>query len=430
MAQQARDRVHRRCEPTPAIVLGANNATVRTWRRCTRPSPTTASACPPVLVTKITGPDGAVVYQHAHTPDQGHVLGERPPDRPCARGSDPARHRHAARPSTDLRAARPDRHRTTPTRGSAGTPSSSPPRCGWGSRSHGPTRAGQRQLVSMTPPNTRITVYGGTYPAQIWASFMKQRARRRRADAADGPAHHADDHHDAAGAEPRVRRTRWRPPSRSRCPTCRGLDAATADGTGRAGRAPGRAGRRRPRPRAQPGSVLNQSPTARQRGARGAARCGSRSPRCRPPRRRPPPRPRPRPCPAVAARPTTGRRLSPRARRGGRLSGHGLADHSPGPQRARRRPGRTRRAPASRWSRRSSPSRSLLGGWVYVLFFYDPGLMIDELADHTLPDRRPSRSVLRRTTRAGPALPPRTWPPAPSDRADEVASVQRHPGAR
>lgn len=27
----------------------------------------------------------------------------------------------------------------------------------------------------------------------------------------------------------------------------------------------------------------------------------------------------------------------------------------------------------------------LLGGWVYVLFLYDPGLMIDELADRTFP---------------------------------------------
>ncbi len=28
----------------------------------------------------------------------------------------------------------------------------------------------------------------------------------------------------------------------------------------------------------------------------------------------------------------------------------------------------------------------LLGSWVYVLFFYDPGLLIDELADRTFPD--------------------------------------------
>ena len=27
----------------------------------------------------------------------------------------------------------------------------------------------------------------------------------------------------------------------------------------------------------------------------------------------------------------------------------------------------------------------LLGSWVYVLFFYDPGLLIDELADRTFP---------------------------------------------
>ena len=27
----------------------------------------------------------------------------------------------------------------------------------------------------------------------------------------------------------------------------------------------------------------------------------------------------------------------------------------------------------------------LLGSWIYVLFFYDPGLLIDELADRTFP---------------------------------------------
>lgn len=30
---------------------------------------------------------------------------------------------------------------------------------------------------------------------------------------------------------------------------------------------------------------------------------------------------------------------------------------------------------------------ALVGGWVYVLFIYDPGLMIDELADRTFPDQ-------------------------------------------
>lgn len=28
----------------------------------------------------------------------------------------------------------------------------------------------------------------------------------------------------------------------------------------------------------------------------------------------------------------------------------------------------------------------LLGGWVYILFFYDPGLLIDELADREFPE--------------------------------------------
>ncbi|MBS1838691.1 MAG: PASTA domain-containing protein, partial [Actinobacteria bacterium] len=33
---------------------------------------------------------------------------------------------------------------------------------------------GRLQPVPMTYPNTRITVFGGTYPAQIWATFMRQ----------------------------------------------------------------------------------------------------------------------------------------------------------------------------------------------------------------------------------------------------------------
>ncbi len=32
--------------------------------------------------------------------------------------------------------------------------------------------SGRAGLVSMTPPNTPITVFGGTYPAQIWKAFM------------------------------------------------------------------------------------------------------------------------------------------------------------------------------------------------------------------------------------------------------------------
>jgi penicillin-binding protein 1A len=32
---------------------------------------------------------------------------------------------------------------------------------------------GTERLVSMVPGNTPITVFGGTYPAQIWATFMK-----------------------------------------------------------------------------------------------------------------------------------------------------------------------------------------------------------------------------------------------------------------
>ncbi len=33
-------------------------------------------------------------------------------------------------------------------------------------------------LIPMEPPRTRITVFGGTWPAQIWRLFMVQRGRR------------------------------------------------------------------------------------------------------------------------------------------------------------------------------------------------------------------------------------------------------------
>lgn len=61
----------------------------------------------------------------------------------------------------------------------------------------------------------------------------------------------------------------------------------------------------------------------------------------------------------------------------------------------------------------------LLGGWVYVLFFYDPGLLIDELADHTFPNA--AEQVCAAADAQLAALPPADMAVSPSDRADEVA---------
>ncbi len=40
---------------------------------------------------------------------------------------------------------------------------------------------------------------------------------------------------------------------------------------------------------------------------------------------------------------------------------------------------------------------ALMGGWVYILFFYDPGLMIDELPDRAFPDQAEQVCAAART---------------------------------
>ena len=46
---------------------------------------------------------------------------------------------------------------------------------------------------------------------------------------------------------------------------------------------------------------------------------------------------------------------------------------------------------------------ALCGGWIYVFFIYDPGLLIDELADRTFPtEAEEICAVSRRAGRAAP----------------------------
>ena len=159
-------------EATPAIVLGANNATVSDMASVYATFANDGVRVPPVLVTKITGPDGAVVYQHAHTQSR-------------AMSSENVRQIAPALEGVIQRGTGRSAGIGRPAGGKTGSAQNNTDAwfCGYtqqlstavwvGVAEPRTSSSGQRQLVSMTPPNTRITVYGGTYPAQIWATFMR-----------------------------------------------------------------------------------------------------------------------------------------------------------------------------------------------------------------------------------------------------------------
>jgi len=62
----------------------------------------------------------------------------------------------------------------------------------------------------------------------------------------------------------------------------------------------------------------------------------------------------------------------------------------------------------------------LTGSWVYVLFFYDPGLLIDELPDRTFPDA--AEEVCARAVSEFSALPLANESDSADDRAETLAT--------
>ena len=141
-----------------------------TWRRPTRPSPTTASTATAYVVTKVTDADGNVLYEHEvdgrpGARRRGGRAGQLRPQ-PGRR----ERHRHRRPRSASRWRARRAPPTSTATPGSSATRASSPPRSGWATPTTRPACMKNVHGKSVT---------GGSFPAQIWQKYMSK--------ATDGP---------------------------------------------------------------------------------------------------------------------------------------------------------------------------------------------------------------------------------------------------
>jgi penicillin-binding protein 1A len=157
----------------PAAVLGTNNATVEDMASVFGTFADDGVHVPPVYVTRIERADGTLLYEHQHT--QTKVL-----------EPEVARAISGILPGVITRGTGKSANIGRPAGGKTGSSQNNVDGwfCGytpqlstavWVGFAQGrPDRNGTKRPVPMQPPNTRITVFGGTYPAQIWASFMKQ----------------------------------------------------------------------------------------------------------------------------------------------------------------------------------------------------------------------------------------------------------------
>lgn len=157
----------------PAAVLGTNNATVQDMASVYATFADDGVHVPPTYVTRIERADGTLLYEHQHT--QTKVL-----------EPEVARAVSGILPGVIERGTGKRANIGRPAGGKTGSSQNNVDGwfCGYtpqlstavwvGFAQPRPDRNGKMQPVSMQSPNTRITVFGGTYPAQIWASFMKK----------------------------------------------------------------------------------------------------------------------------------------------------------------------------------------------------------------------------------------------------------------
>ena len=154
-------------------MLGSNDVTVQEMASVYATFANGGVYVPPVYVTKHRTIRRHGVVRGPPHPGEGARARGREHDLvdPARRDRIGHRHRREHRPSG--RRQDRDHATTTSTPGSVATPAQLATAVWVGFRPR-PGPDGQKVSIDMNPPNTRITVNGGAYPAQIWASFMKK----------------------------------------------------------------------------------------------------------------------------------------------------------------------------------------------------------------------------------------------------------------
>ncbi|MFM7063406.1 MAG: penicillin-binding protein [Actinomycetes bacterium] len=164
--------VHTDLQANPAAVLGTNNATFEDMASVYATFANSGVHVDPTYVTSVTAGNGDVLY--AHSPVQSKAI-----------EPEVARQVSGILEQAVLRGTGKDAALDRPTGGKTGSAQRNTDAwfCGYvpqlatavwvGFAQPRADRSGRRELVPMTAPNTRITVFGGTYPAEIWRSFMQ-----------------------------------------------------------------------------------------------------------------------------------------------------------------------------------------------------------------------------------------------------------------
>lgn len=162
-----------RLDAVPAAVLGTNDATVEDMASVYATFANDGVHVEPVLVTSIERADGTIVHEHEHRQEK-------------AIEPEVARAVSAILPGVITRGTGRTADIDRPAAGKTGTSENNVDAwfCGytpqlatavWVGFAQPRTGAdGVARPVSMQPPNTRITVFGGTYPAEIWSGFMRR----------------------------------------------------------------------------------------------------------------------------------------------------------------------------------------------------------------------------------------------------------------
>lgn len=162
MAMAAALGVRSPLETNPASVLGTNDVTALDMASGYATFANRGIRVPPVLVTRITRADGTLLFQHEHT--QSKVL-----------STDVADTVTGILEQAVLRGTGKRAQLDRPAAGKTGTAQDNNDAWFVGYTPELATAVWvgfPGAQISMRPPTTAITVYGGTYPAQIWQRFM------------------------------------------------------------------------------------------------------------------------------------------------------------------------------------------------------------------------------------------------------------------